>query len=90
MIVANAILESSRGSGGLNAPDKAFGGKYAEGVVDRLERDGADLGLDGLGDAVSRNVRLTRHRPQDSQSLGGDLNTALTKEGNRVLSHVRV
>jgi hypothetical protein len=33
MIVADSILEASRGSGGLNAPDKAFGKQDAEGVV---------------------------------------------------------
>ena len=87
VVVADPILEASRRPGGLNAPDEAFGDQDAEGVVHRLERDGADLGPDGLGHAVGRDVGLTRDRPQDSQSLGRDLNTALPKEVSRVGGH---
>jgi len=87
VVVANPILEASRRSGGLNAPDEAFGDQDAEGVVNRLERDGPDLGPDDLGHFVGRDVGLTRDRPQDSQSLGRDLNTALPKEVSRVSSH---
>ena len=87
VVVADPILEASRRSGGLNAPDEALGDQDAEGVVHRLERDGADLGPDGLGHAVGRDVGLTRDRPQDRQSLGGDLNAALTKEIGRVGGH---
>ena len=84
MVVADAILEASRRSGGLNAPDEAFGDQEAESVVHRLERDGADLGPDDLGHAVGGDVRLPRDRPQDRQSLGRDLNPVLTKEVGRI------
>ena len=87
VVVADTILEASRRSGGLNAPDKAFGDQDAEGVVHRLERDGTDLGPNGLGHGVSRDVGLTRDRPQDSQSLSGDLDTALPKEVGRISEH---
>ena len=59
---------------------EAFGDQDAERVVHRLERDGADLGPDGLGHRIGRDVGLTGDRPQDSQSLRRDLNAALTKE----------
>ena len=36
---------------------------------------------------VGRDVGLTRDRPQDRQSLGRDLNAALTKEISRVGGH---
>ena len=84
VVVADAIFEASRRSGGLNAPDQAFGDQHAEGVVHRLQRDGADLGPDDLGHAVGRDVRLTRDRPQHRQSLGRDLNAAFTKKRRRV------
>jgi hypothetical protein len=45
------------------------------------------MGPDDLGHFVGRDVGLTRDRPQDSQSLGRDLNTALPKEVGRVSSH---
>ena len=87
VVVADAILEASRRSGRLNAPDEALGDQDAERVVDRLQRDGADLGPDDLGHGVGRDVRLSRDRPQDGQSLGGDLNAALAKAARRVSDH---
>ena len=86
MVVADAILEPSRGSRWLDAPDEPFGDQQAEGVVYRLQRDGADLGADGFCHAVGRDMRLARNGPQDSQSLGRDLDAALTKELSRVSS----
>ena len=80
MVVANSILESRRRSGRLNAPDQTPGGEDAEGVVHRLQRDGADFCPHGLGHALGRNVRLTRHHPQDRQSLSRDLDPTFTKE----------
>jgi hypothetical protein len=71
----------------LYAADEALGDQDAESVVHRLARDGANLGLDDIGHAVDRDVGLTRNRPQDSQSLGGDLNAVLTKEIDRVSEH---
>jgi hypothetical protein len=84
MVIAYAIFEAGRGSGRLNAPQHAFGNQQAEGVVDRLERDRADLGPDGFSHGVGRDVRLPCHRSQHRQSLGGDLNTKLTEEISRV------
>jgi hypothetical protein len=57
VVVVDTILEACRRSGELNAPDKTFGNQHAEGVVHGLERDGADLGPDGLCHGVSGNVR---------------------------------
>jgi hypothetical protein len=87
VVVTDAIFEASRRAGRLNAPEKAFGDQHSEGVVHGLKRDGADLGPDDLGHLVGRDVGLPRDRPQHSQSLGGDLNTALTKKFCRVRRH---
>ena len=89
VVVADPILEASRRPGGLDAPDETLGDQDAEGVVHRLERDGADLGPDDLGHAVGRDVGLTRDGPQDSQSLGRDLNAALPKKVSRADVHSR-
>jgi hypothetical protein len=88
VVVANPILEPSRRPGGLNTPDQALGDQEAKGVVHRLERNGTDLGPDELGRTVGRDVGLTRYRPEDSQSLGGDLNPVLTEEVCRAGDHV--
>ena len=87
VVVADAILEARRRSGGLNAPDEALGDQDAERVVHRLQRDGADLGPDGLGHGVGRDVGLTGDRPQHRQSLGRDLNAVLTKKVSRIGGH---
>ena len=90
MVVADPIFEAGRRSGGLNAPDQSLGDEEAERVVDRLQRDGADLGPDGLGHGVGRDVGLTGDRAQDRQPLGGDLDTAFTKEGRRIRTHLTI
>jgi hypothetical protein len=87
VVVTDPILEASRRSSRLNAPDEANGYQDAKSVVHRLQRDGTDLGPGDLGHAIGRDVGLTRYRPQDRQSLGRDLNTAVTKEGCRVRGH---
>jgi hypothetical protein len=87
MVVADAILEASRRSRWLNAADQTFGDEDAEGVVHRLKRDRPDLGPDSCSHRVGRDVGLTRYRPQDSESLSGDLNAALPKEIGRVSDH---
>jgi hypothetical protein len=66
VVVADAILETSRGTGRLNAPDEPLGDQDTQRVVDRLKRDGADLSPDDLRDRVGRDVRLTRHGTEDS------------------------
>jgi hypothetical protein len=87
VVVPDPILEARRRPGGLNAPDDAFGDQDAERVVHRLERDRTDLGPDDFGDAVGGDVRSTRDRPQDSQSLGRHLNPTFTKKVGGVGRH---
>ena len=84
VVVADPILETGRGSSGLNATDKTRADEDAQRVVHRLERDGADFGPDGLANRVGGNVWLTGNRSQNRQSLRRDLNTVLTKEISRV------
>jgi hypothetical protein len=90
VVVAHPILETSRGSGGLNATDKARADQNAQRVVHRLERDGPDLCPDSVANRVGGDVWLTRNRPQNGQSLRGYLNTVLPKELSRVDGHVRI
>ena len=80
VVVADPILEPGRGSRRLNPPDKTFGNEECQRVVYRLRRDGADLGPHDLRRAVGGNVGVTRDCPKNSQPLGGDLYSALTKE----------
>ena len=87
VVVADPILEAGGRSGRLYAPDQPLGDQDAEGVVDRLERDRPDLGPHGLGHRVGGDVRPTRDRPQDGQSLGRNLNTVLSKKVSRVGGH---
>jgi hypothetical protein len=84
VVVANAILEASGCPGGLNAPEESFGDQDGESVVHRLERDRTDLTPHNPGHLVGRTVRPPRHRAKDRQSLGRDLNPALTKEISRI------
>ena len=59
----------------------------SQGVIHRLQGDRTDLGPDGLGHGVGRDVRLSRDRSQDRQPLCCDLNTASAKKGRRVDRH---
>src|SRR4051812_27338605 len=43
VVVADAVLETSRGPGGLDPSDETVVGQHAEGVVHRLAGDHADL-----------------------------------------------
>jgi hypothetical protein len=88
VIVADPILEASRRSSGLNAPDQSLGDKETQGVVNRLQGDGTDLDPDDLGHGVGRDVGLTGDRTQDRQPLGGDVNTPFTQEGRRIGNHL--
>jgi hypothetical protein len=88
VVVADPILESGGRTGGLNPPDEAFCDQDPESVVHRLGRNGADLGPDDFGYTVSRDMGTTRDSPQDSQSLGRNLNPMLPKEVRRVTSHI--
>jgi hypothetical protein len=84
MVVADPIFEASRRSGRLYAPDQTLSHQDAEGVVDRLDRDGADLAPDGPGHRVRADVGLTCDRPKDGQSLGRHLDAASAKKVSRV------
>jgi hypothetical protein len=84
VVVADPILEACRRPGRLDAPNQTFGHEHTERVVHRLQRDRADLGADGLGHGVGRDVRLPPHCTQHRQPLGGYLDPALTKPLSRV------
>ncbi len=43
--------------------------------------------LTDLGEAVGRAVRLSRDRPQNGQSLSGDLDSPFPKQFRRVSGH---
>jgi hypothetical protein len=87
MVVADAVLEARRRSGGLNAPEETTRDQNREGVVHGLEGDGADLGPDDVRDRVRGDVRMTGDRAQDRQALGRDLYAVLAEELGRVGGH---
>ena len=89
MVVADPIFETRGRPRRLNAAEEAFGNQEGERVVHRLKRYGADLGPDGFGHAVCRDVGLIRHDSPDRQSLGRDLDTALAKKFSWVGCQVR-
>jgi hypothetical protein len=80
MVVTDTIFEARRRARRLDAPDEPFGGQQIERVVDRLQRDRADLGPHGVSHVPSRGVRQIRDGAQHGQSLRGDLDAVLAKE----------
>jgi len=87
VVVADAILEAGGGAGRLDASDDTFGDQQTECVVDRLQRDGPNLGPDDRGDDISGDMRLIGDSPQNGEALRGHLNSALTKEISRIGGH---
>ena len=87
MVVADPVLEPSRRPGGLNAADESCGDQDAESVINRLQRDGADLRLGDVGDDVGRDVRLTGDGPQHRQPLSRNLDAVFAQEACWVCSH---
>jgi len=87
VVVADAVLEARRRPGRLDPADETRGDERTERVVDRLERNRADLGPDDVGHVVGGAVWLARHRSQNGQPLGRDLKAALAKEVGRVEGH---
>jgi hypothetical protein len=87
VIVADTRLKTSRRSGRLNAADEAFSHEQGERVVDGLQRNRANAGADDVGNGVSGDMGLARDGAQDGESLGGDLDTAGTKQRRRVAEH---
>jgi hypothetical protein len=89
MVVTDTIFEARRRARRLDAPDEPFGGQQIERVVDRLQRDRANLGPHGVSHTPRRGVRLIRDGPQHGQALGRDLNAVLAKEIGGVGRHAR-
>ena len=87
VVVADAVLESGRRAGRLNASNDPTNDQDRQRVVHRLQRDGADFGSDSLGHRISRGMRLARYSAQDRQSLCRDLDTALSKKVRRLGGH---
>ncbi len=76
VVVIDSVLIAGGRARGLDAPNEAIIGQYAEGVVYRLARDCTDLSSYELSDLVCRAVRPTAHCPEDSQTLSGNLDSA--------------
>ena len=90
MVITDPILVAGWRSGWLNAPDEAFRGQHPEGVVNRLSRDGTDLGANLHGDEVRRGVGSIRNRPQHGQTLGRNCDAILAKKFGCVSHSVRL
>ena len=90
MVVADAILESSGRAGRLNPTDEALVDEKRERVIDRLERNRADLVPDDVGNHVRRDVRPIGNRSKHRQPLRGDLDAAPPQEFGRISMHAAV
>ena len=87
MVVADAGLEAGGRAHRLDAAEQPLLGQQAEGVVDRLTGDRADLGPHHFGHAVGGDVGLAGDRTQDGQSLRRDLDAVLSEKIGRVGRH---
>ena len=87
VVVADAILETGRRTCRLNAPDDPLCDEHGERVIDRLLRDGTNLGPDRFGHTVSRDVGLRRHGAQDREPLRSYLDAMLTEKIRRIVGH---
>ena len=80
MVVADAALESRWRAGRPDAADHAVCDEQVQRVVDRLERDGADVAAHDLGDALCREVRLAGDGAQHGEAPRGDLDAAAAQQ----------
>src|SRR5262249_39581337 len=87
VVVTDTILVEGRRSGGLDAPDEPLLDQHREGVVNRLSRDGADVGANARSDVVGRAVGPTRHDPQYCEALGRDMDTTFAQEFGQIAGH---
>ena len=87
MIVADAILESRGGPRRLYTAEEPVIDEQRERVVDRLQRDRADLGSDAFGHAIRGDVRLTGYHAHDGEPLCGDVDATLAKERRVIALH---
>lgn len=79
VMIPDPIFVAGRRTGRLDAPDEALLNQEAERVVNRLARDGSDIGTHILGDGVCRAVGATRNRSQHGQALGCNLDAAFAE-----------
>lgn len=70
VVVADPILVSGGGAGGLDAADQAFFGEKGNGIVNRLSGNRADLSANIFGDSIGGAVRSPGDRSQNGQTLG--------------------
>ena len=87
MIVSYAILVAGRGSRGLNPADEVLLHQDAQRIVDRLARNRPENRADIVHHFVRRGVGMRRHRPQNGQPLGGDLQTVLAQKSSNIVMH---
>jgi hypothetical protein len=86
VVVSDPVLVPSRRAGRLDPPDEVIFGQDAQGVVDRLTRDGADVIAHQPLDLLRRPVRPAGHGPHDSQSLSRHLNPSPPEQVGRAIA----
>lgn len=83
VVVIDPDLIASRRTRRLDAPDEVIFGQDAQRVIDRLTRDGADVGPYQLLYVLRGPVRPAGHSSHDGQSLSGHLNASLPEHVGR-------
>lgn len=87
MIVAHAIFIQRRRSRRLNPPQNPLLGKHSQRIINRLTRDGPQLGSNVFNDSIRRTMRLPTHRPHHSQTLSRHLHIMFAEYLRRVMNH---
>lgn len=87
VVVADPVLEPGRGARRLDPADETGFGEGAEGVVDRLARNGPD-GVAGVGgDLVGGGVGVGGNGLHDGDSLSGDLYAVAAEQRDGIVGH---
>ncbi len=76
VVVIDPVLIAGRRARRLDAPDEVIFGQDAQGVVDRLTRDGTNVSPYQLLYLVRGSVRPAGHSSHHSQALSGHLNAS--------------
>ena len=83
MVVPDPIFIKGGRTRGLNAADETLFDQHSKGIVNRLLRNGPNVGADVLGDRVHRAVRPVRDGLQHGQALGRDGDAILAEQVGR-------
>ena len=80
VVIADPALVATRRARRLDPADQVLVDEDAERVIDRLPRDGAELGAHDVAQLVGCGMWVLRNGAHDRESLSGDLDAVLAQE----------